>query len=57
MSNHVERMTQALRAIAQSDDSEGGCYYTNRGNIRAAEKALKDCGIPIYPPKGEDNPK
>lgn len=36
------RFRTALEKIAASDDSEAGCYYSNRGSIRLASTTLRE---------------
>ena len=37
----LDAMRGALEKIAKADNSESGCYYTNRANISIARAALK----------------
>ena len=40
-----DKFRSSLEKIAQSDDSEGGCYYTNKGNIRLAGNTLREAAL------------
>ncbi len=41
MAQRVKELEEVLGEIANSSQSEDGCYYTNNGNIRRAKQALK----------------
>jgi hypothetical protein len=41
MERERNKLRKALEGISKSDMGEGGCYYTNQRNIRAARAALQ----------------
>jgi hypothetical protein len=40
----VAELVEAMEKIAKSSPEEGGCYYTNKANIRIAKAALANIG-------------
>ena len=48
-----DKLRKALEGISKADMGEGGCYYANQRNIRAARSALKSLENANCPDAGE----